>query len=288
MATQYCTGGVEALLTCAGSARASSCKARTMIPVYLINLDRDHERLSWMRGQLDPLGIVVERVPAVLGRDLPAEVCGYFGVVDGAIGGGLRPGEIGCYASHIVCWQRLVASGAPAALVLEDDLETRTPLARICARVADLPAGWDLVRLSGIVKRATADVGDLGDGLAIVKFSRIPLGAGAYLISRAGAGKLLGDRRPRSEAVDIDLRQWWRFGLATYGVMPLPVTQDVLQKSSIESLGGRKVQQRSHRTAGLAYPAAKLSGFYHQVRFLGPRAWVRCALANAARSAGLA
>ena len=34
----------------------------------------------------------------------------------------LRPGEVGCYASHLALWQGLVDSGARAMAVLEDIL----------------------------------------------------------------------------------------------------------------------------------------------------------------------
>jgi hypothetical protein len=62
-------------------------------------------------------------------------------------------------------------------------------------------------------------------GRHLIRYWRAPMRAGAYLISRGGAEKLL---RPglRRYGIDADLRQPWLYGLDHYGVHPAPVVQN--------------------------------------------------------------
>lgn len=99
---------------------------------FLINLDRDVERLKAADAQLKRLGIPYERVSAVSGRDLDMETrkksvnrfrwwC--------AVGRPTRLGEIGCAMSHYKIYRRITDEKMPLACVLEDDviLDERFP-----------------------------------------------------------------------------------------------------------------------------------------------------------------
>lgn len=48
------------------------------VPIYLINLDQDTERLKHMTEHLHGLGLNFERVPAILGTDMPDWLRPYF------------------------------------------------------------------------------------------------------------------------------------------------------------------------------------------------------------------
>jgi len=82
---------------------------------YLINLEKDTNRLAVQRLQFAGLAIGFERVAAFE----TAEVSGFRWWC--AV---LRPvvkGELGCAASHCECYRRLVSSGEECAAVFEDD-----------------------------------------------------------------------------------------------------------------------------------------------------------------------
>lgn len=92
--------------------------------VYLINLDKDVERLAAADAQLRRLGVDYERVPAVYAKELATEEkrravkrfrwwC--------ATGLTVRDGEIGCALSHYGIYRRIVKQNEPAC-VLEDDV----------------------------------------------------------------------------------------------------------------------------------------------------------------------
>ena len=42
-----------------------------MPPIYVINLDRDVERMASLAGSLAALGLPYRRIPAVLGQQVP-------------------------------------------------------------------------------------------------------------------------------------------------------------------------------------------------------------------------
>ena len=85
----------------------------TTPPVFLINLDRNPERLETARAALAPVGIVPERVAAVDGRALPpGQLAQIEAAAMVAIGRALSPGEVGCFLSHL-------EAASPAVLVVD-------------------------------------------------------------------------------------------------------------------------------------------------------------------------
>ncbi len=87
---------------------------------YVINLDRCTERMRAIAQRLEAIGIAFERVPAVNGLDVPADLRDQF-FIDDSDFTRLSVGEVGCYASHLVVFQKMLADGLPWALILEDD-----------------------------------------------------------------------------------------------------------------------------------------------------------------------
>ena len=92
---------------------------------FLINLDREKARLSATDAQLKRLRIDYERIPAVYGKTLPADVL--HDAVDHfrwwcAIGWPVSPGQIGCAMSHYAIYRRMMYENIPVACVFEDDV----------------------------------------------------------------------------------------------------------------------------------------------------------------------
>ncbi len=90
------------------------------LTIRVINLDRDADRLDWMRGQLDQLGLTFRRFPALTPATLPEGTGARFHPE--AIRT-LSAGEIGCFASHLRLAEELLSSGDPCWLNLKDDVE---------------------------------------------------------------------------------------------------------------------------------------------------------------------
>ncbi len=256
---------------------------------FYINRDRDKGRRECIEWYLREAGIDVERINAMEGLDLPGSLVHFF--YDGDTQSSrLSLAEVGCYASHLMAASIVVDRGLEHALVLEDDAEFSPDLAQSLENIlASLPAGWDLVHLSGDPSsHATKPVARLEQSRTLVRYSRVPRGTVAYLISRTGAKKFLTPSQ-RVWPVDTDLRQPWRFGLQIYGVVPAVVDHSGRFASSIAK--GAK-DERSRLRRGLPLPSRHCwtgnplhtpLGLYFNLGTLGPLWWARCWLQNAHR-----
>lgn len=213
-----------------------------MLPLVFINLDQDSQRRERIQAQLARLGLAGQRLPAVYWKALPAAAQAplysaqrnqaqyYQPLVDG---------EKGCYASHILAWRQLLAGDAPALVVLEDDVQLLDDFAATIAAIAALPGDWDMVKLMG---RPTGEKIRAARPLTathqLIAYRRVPSFTAGYVVSRAGARKLLASRVPFGRPIDIDLRFWWENELRVLGVQP-PVLQ-LDDTSADSSIAGRK------------------------------------------------
>ena len=210
------------------------------LPLVYINLDEDEARRLGIEVAFGAVGIVPERFAAVRWSRLseteqaslysaPLNARSYF-----------RPlvaGEKGCYASHIGCWQRLLDSTASALVVLEDDVLPQPGFAELVAAIANLPSGWDMVKLIGRERERPRERWPLHGGFELVSYRRVPSLTAGYVVSRSGAAKLLASRRPFGRPIDVDLRQWWENRLRIRGVLPAAIALAPSEASS--SIGAR-------------------------------------------------
>ncbi|MEY3853210.1 MAG: hypothetical protein RI910_2190 [Verrucomicrobiota bacterium] len=195
-----------------------------MPPIYVINLDRDVERMASLAGSLNGLGLGYVRVPAVLGKDVPE----WEKLVDPRAYGARnrnpmpRAGEVGCYLSHLKAMEVFLATDASWCVILEDDVEVKPECVEVLAALGRRD-DWDLVKLfcfhSGmpVRKRALTQSHHL-----VVHLTRTTSSA-AYALNRRAAETLLRSMRPISEQVDHALERPWETGLRVRGVRPLPV-----------------------------------------------------------------
>jgi GR25 family glycosyltransferase involved in LPS biosynthesis len=252
--------------------------------VYFINLDTSIARRRALEAELETCGLPFARVPGIRGDALPDSLKAYFTDAWGRQPDGMKPGEIGCFAAHLAACRTFLADvpqGVAAAVVLEDDACLSADFARaIAASLAALPPGWDLLRLSNVPKYACATVAHAA-GRRIVRYSRVPTNARAYLLSPTGAEKLL---RPRicDSPFDDDLRHPWRTDLHQYGLIPPLVGQRAVA-SDLDGFGQRvfprpSLRQRWRRADLAGWPRRVL----FQLRWLGVRHWIALALANGA------
>ncbi len=171
--------------------------------VYLINLDRSPERLQFFQQQADALGVEFKRLSAVDGRKLSketlaAEISPEFEFQP------VNAGETGLFMSHKAAWQLLRASGKPHAAVFEDDVQMSLSMRQVLDAIDGLQQDFDIIKLETTLRRVvcsrTACVLRSGDTLQ-------PLlswhgGTAGYVISAAGAGKLLQWKQRVADPVD--------------------------------------------------------------------------------------
>jgi glycosyl transferase family 25 len=229
--------------------------------VFVINLASATDRLVHISDQI---GGAFVRIDAVRGDAVPERMAMNF---SGAIP--LLPGEIGCYASHLIAVETILERGLPYAVVLEDDALLARDFHEVVEMcVTRLPAGWDIVALSDVKCLPHCRVSQLSSERWLVRYAHFPKTTTAYLLSQSGCRKLLASR-PRTRPVDVDIRYGWEMGLDGYGIVPPPAGPSETFESSIPKSARRRFYWRAN-------PLGYLRGRINGVCKLG--------LANAARA----
>ncbi len=231
------------------------------VPAFVINLPRDAERRDHMRGVLRAAGIDAEFVPAVDGRALgPEDWAAHY---DRArclrvYGLEMTASELGCYLSHYRLFERIVAEGMDVALIMEDDIEIAPGFG---ALVDELVAGphqdWQVLRLFCSRPRAAAPsarkyegrrLASLSNGYALYRLNVHVLGAGAYLIKRGAAARMLAYGRRAFMPIDQEMDRFWENGIVPYMVRPLPVRH---RDDFASSIGDRPTSRRRDQPLGV-------------------------------------
>ena len=210
------------------------------LPLCFIILARDQERRERIMSELQRLQLTGERIEAVWWADLPATA--QAELYSDALNRQqyykpLVSGEKGCYASHLAAWRKLLDSNAPAMIVLEDDIRLDSQFVTVTQAIAELTEPWDMIKLMGREQEKVRARRPLTSVSELVEYQRVPSMTAGYVISRAGAAKLLARRRPFGRPIDVDLRFWWECDLHILGVVP-PIL--ILDDTSLVSSIGQK------------------------------------------------
>lgn len=233
-----------------------------MIPVYVLNLARSPERRAFMRETLARAGVTPQFVAAVDGRRCRTEARRRLSAAETAL-----------ILSHRKAWRRLLRSDAESAVVLEDDAHVGAGFASLLA--SEWPAlGYDLVKLETLFDRVW--LARRGVALAdrtLLRLGAEHLAAAGYLVSRAGARKLLAATRGLAEPVDHTL-----FGRAAifdgaivaYQLWPAIVVQDNVHP---DAGARREIASTLHES-----DRARLAAAARQARPRGTARWAREAL----------
>ena len=114
--------------------------------IYLINLARRPDRRTEMEIQAQKLGLTLTRLDAVDARDTDAQAMDQWFHAGGPLGE-IPRGDKCCSLSHRAAWEKLVASGADYAAILEDDVVLRDGADFRLGGAGWIPKGADLIKL---------------------------------------------------------------------------------------------------------------------------------------------
>ncbi|GGI77447.1 glycosyl transferase [Shewanella hanedai] len=215
--------------------------------VMVINLDSSTDRWESMTKQCDLLGLSPQRVSAVRGSllsekeksdvyQLSSNLSKYDKI--------LNDGEIGCYMSHIRCWELIVEQQLDFALVLEDDAILTEDMAKYVDKLAHTSSDWDYIKLShGSKIKSAVDCMDLGDGLTLKKVLKLPSTTTGQLISLSGAKRLLSHAYPIARPIDMDIQYWFEKSLRCFVVSPFPILNGDFG-SEINKTGDRRIVKK--------------------------------------------
>jgi glycosyl transferase, family 25 len=223
-------------------------------PVLVINLDRRSDRLALMRERLSAQGLAFERITAVDARapDFAERAAPFprYGAI-GQIGDGM----LACNLSHACAWERIVASGAAAGVVLEDDALPSPGFAGFLGALAAARLGYDLVKLERYRNERGVFLhrrGAMVAGRQVARLRSLHAGGAAYVLSAAGARTALA-RFPRN-TLPVDHFLFNPVAGSLFDtlrprqVIPALVRQDDGPAGSSDTLGAGRTTQRDFRS----------------------------------------
>jgi glycosyl transferase, family 25 len=200
----------------------------SVVKAYCINLDRRPDRREYIWAEFQRLGIDVERVSAVDGSQ-PEIAAKVATLPPGFRGVHLGTGAYACFQSHRLCWQKLLDSGDPCAMVLEDDVVLADGIVD-CLTDGWMPAEADVAKLE--TRRMRIHVGrkriTVGQNRYLARLRSTNLGGACYVISAAAAVRLLQLTSGFSDAVDdvlFDAEHPIFAKLAVFQMIPAPAIQ---------------------------------------------------------------
>ena len=155
-----------------------------------------------MNRNLAAVGIDAERFPAIDARHLD-RYAGIRYVPHSGDRWEIPDSLIGCFESHRRLWQRVVDENLAMAAIFEDDVVVTRALPEVFRWLETGAPEFDVVKLDSAGRAVRLDAEIAGEG----RFSLRPIlagttSAGAYVISRRGAGRLLALSDPYSDHVD--------------------------------------------------------------------------------------
>lgn len=205
---------------------------QSLTAIRVISLERAHERRAAFARDAGTTQRDWEFFAAhtTLSRSLQYDPA----VVEGVYGRRLEPGEIGCYSSHFALWRWLLDSPYEQLLVLEDDVVVDWDFAREIAARPLSRQGIDYLRLFAKMPAPWRMVASpcFDPYRHLIRFTGYALGTQAYLLTRAGAEKLVRHGSRVEAPVDVFMDRTWDHGLLNLAIQPFPVYERH-QRSSI-------------------------------------------------------
>jgi glycosyl transferase family 25 len=209
------------------------------VRAYVINLARSLDRRTHVTAELDRTGLDYEFITAVDGRTIDLED---RRLVDPRLlaKNNFPAGTAGCALSHLQAYRRILADGADAALVLEDDVELPDDLGALADALAAHLTGAEVVLLNYASPTRCRVSPEGSVPLASSRLLALPIditdmvNAAAYVITRPACERMLESAPPIRANAD-DWHYFYTEGIIDRirCVLPLPVDKVAKFESTI-------------------------------------------------------
>jgi len=196
-----------------------------MLKTFVINLAGSDDRWETTSRRLTALEVPFERFEAVDGRVSPHPL---FERHDDKLrqkyrGRALSGGELGCFASHFLLWQRCVELNEPI-VVMEDDIIIRDSFPEAVKVASENISKLPYLRFSGIhLKRRPYKKIDRLGSFDLVDHIKGPAGTQCYVLSPLAAKAFIQSADVWFLAVDDYMDRYWQHSINCYSLMPFPV-----------------------------------------------------------------
>lgn len=199
-------------------------------PIWVISLERAADRRRFVQDRFGSLGIEFELLDAVDADEMsPAQSSKYSrrrALFE--LGRPLYRGEIGCALSHLEALRRLVMSGEPVAVIMEDDVEPTPDLVPVLSELEKLPPNWDVATLYSLFDRSEPyriDDRLIAGKFHVCRYRKTAFGTQCYAIRAEAAQRVLDQAMPLRMPFDDLLYRRHPVGLEVYGFEPQVVRE---------------------------------------------------------------
>lgn len=200
-----------------------------MNKIFVINLPSSVDRRDNISQQLDQLKLPFEIFPAVDGRKGNHPLFEKYdeGLSKLYRGKTLSAGQLGCYASHYLLWEKCLELNEPILVIEDDTLLYPTQFMAFLEQLPTLGSEFECIRLFSNKRRSfrSSPVKNIGE-LAIAKFSKGHMSTTGYYLTPAAAKKLIQHSSRWYMAVDIYMDRFWVNQVECYGTIPACLTND--------------------------------------------------------------
>ena len=132
-------------------------------------------------------------------------------------------GAVGCYFSHIKALKQFLESDEETALICEDDTSAKPEMLQVLNEALLYRKHWDMLRLNCLLIPTHVSLRKLVLGYRLTVPVYWAGGAGAYLVNRNAAEKIIDCSLPMYLPYDHAFEQNWRMNFTIMMVVPFPV-----------------------------------------------------------------
>ncbi|EGU33647.1 glycosyl transferase family protein [Vibrio sp. N418] len=189
--------------------------------IFVVSLTRSQERRQRISQQLLDAGFEFEFFDAV---DASQEHFLYSNKASQKQtfqrkGYELKPGEIGCFASHYSLWQKCVELQAPV-VILEDNVDIQPLAGDILQILEPYINKYGYVKLAATQPSKFTPIEEITTRTQLGQYAKKSCGTTAYALSPQAAQAFIANAEYFLEPVDDYMEKPWRHQVKTYSVKP--------------------------------------------------------------------
>lgn len=229
--------------------------------IFVISLERSKERRERVVEALSSKGIRFEFLNAV-----DASKPGYQyserrddTLTRNRFGYTLTTGEIACFASHHLAWEKCLELNEPI-LVLEDNCDFSDQFYALLPKLKQPLETYSHIKLAATRAQAPNFIEQLDDSLAVVNYKRRTCGTMGYLVTPNAAARFIRGANLFIEPVDNYMEKPYKHGVKTYCFYP-----DLVYRAKIQSTIGSQRKNKSNLPV-LRKVYIELFRLYEQIR----------------------
>lgn len=200
-----------------------------MVKIFIINLPTSTDRKKNISEQLSSMNLEYHLFPAVNGKTDNHPLLSHYddGLSQKFRSKSLTQGQLGCYASHYLLWEKCVKLNEPIIVIEDDALIYPVPFLDFIQKASGLPQKYNCIRLfSNKRKTFNHDEEYKLSETSIHKFSKGHMSTTGYYLTPKAAQKFIEHSKSWYLAVDIFMDRFWVNGVDVYGTIPACLTND--------------------------------------------------------------